>query len=188
MRELKRAVFLDRDGTINVEKNYLHKIEDFRFIPGAREALRRLKEAGFLLIVVTNQSGVARGYFPCEAVCRLHEHLQEQLRRAGAAIDGFYVCPHHPTEGQGGYRVDCDCRKGSPGMLLHAAGDHAIDLPHSWMIGDKLADIEAGMAAGCRSILVRTGYGAADEPKVLAQFPDIRVCNDLSAATDWILS
>jgi len=184
----QRAVFLDRDGTINVEKNYLHRVEDFRFIPGVPDALNRLKRAGFLLIVVTNQSGVARGYFPREAVCRLHEHLQQQLRRTDVVIDGFYVCPHHPTEGQDQYQIDCDCRKGFPGMLLQAARDHGIDLAGSWMIGDKLADIEAGVAAGCQSILVRTGYGTADEPKVLARFPGTSVCKDLGAAADLILS
>ena len=185
---LRPAVFLDRDGTINVEKDYLHRIEDFQFIPGAPEAIRRLREAGFLIFVVTNQSGVARGYFPREAVCRLHEHLQRQLRAASAGIDGFYVCPHHPSEGQGDYQVDCDCRKGAPGMLLQAARDHGIDLARSFMVGDKLADVEAGSAAGCRPILVRTGYGAKDEPKVTAQFPGIRVCRDLAAAADCILA
>jgi D-glycero-D-manno-heptose 1,7-bisphosphate phosphatase len=160
---LHPAVFLDRDGTINVERDYLHRVEDFAFIPGAPEAIRRLKAAGFLVIVVTNQSGVARGYYPREAVCRLHEYLQGELRKSGAAIDGFYVCPHHPTEGVGDYRLDCNCRKGAPGLLLQAASDHRIDLRRSFMVGDKLADIEAGVAAGCQPILVRTGYGDKEE-------------------------
>jgi D-glycero-D-manno-heptose 1,7-bisphosphate phosphatase len=184
---LRRAVFLDRDGTINVEKDYLHRVEDFLFIKGAPEAIRRLNVAGFLVIVVTNQSGVARGYFPREAVCRLHEHIQHLLQGCDAVIDGFYVCPHHPEKGQGEYRVDCDCRKGAPGMLLQAARDHGIDLQRSWMIGDKLADIEAGMAAGCRSILVRTGYGAVEEAKVIPRFPATSVCTDLTDAVRFLL-
>ena len=114
----RRAVFLDRDGTINEEKDYLWRIEDFVFIPGAPEAIRRLREAGYLVIVVTNQSGVARGYFGMAEVEALHRHLQRELARFGTAVDAFYVCPHHPTEGQGEYRRDCDCRKGRPGLLL----------------------------------------------------------------------
>jgi len=184
----QRAVFLDRDGTINVDKDYLHRSEDFEFIPGAPQAIRRLKDAGFLVIVVTNQSGIARGFYSREAVCRLHEHLQLEMRAVGAQIDAFYLCPHHPTAGTGAYQVDCSCRKGAPGMLLQAASDHRIDLERSFMVGDKLADIEAGQAAGCSSLLVRTGYGARDEPRVAAQFPGTRVFEDLAGAADYILT
>lgn len=185
---LRPAVFLDRDGTLNEERDYLHRIEDFAFIPGAAEAVRRLKAAGFLVIVATNQSGVARGYFPLDAVARLHDHLQAELRRVGAEIDAFYICPHHPLEGAGGYRVDCDCRKGAPGMLLQAARDHDVDLGRSYMVGDKLADIEAGRAAGCTAMLVRTGYGRREEPGVVARSPEIPVFDDLPGAVDHILS
>lgn len=184
---LRPAVFLDRDGTLNVEKDYLHRIEDFTFIPGAPEAVRLLKDAGFLAIIVTNQSGVARGYYPRDAVCRLHEHLQNELLRHGTCIDGFYVCPHHPTEGTGIYRIACDCRKGEPGMLLQAAREHGVDLSRSFMVGDKLADIEAGVRAGCQSILVRTGYGIKDEPMVAMRFPGTKVCPDLVEAAQYIL-
>jgi D-glycero-D-manno-heptose 1,7-bisphosphate phosphatase len=183
----RRAVFLDRDGTINVEKDYLHRCDDFAFIPGAPEAIRRLKDAGFLVIVVTNQSGVARGYFDEAAVHALHEHIQQQLAGYGARIDAFYHCPHHPIEGVGGFRIDCDCRKGSPGMLLQAAREYGLALDKSFMIGDKFADIEAGRAAGCRAILVRTGYGAGEEPRVAAQFPGTTVCRDLASAVEFIL-
>lgn len=182
----RRAVFLDRDGTINVEKAYLHRIEDFEFIPGVPETIRRLNNAGLLVIVVTNQSGVARGYYDEQAVAALHEHIQAQLADCGARIDAFYHCPHHPVEGVGKYRIECDCRKGSPGMLLQAAREHAIDLSSSFIIGDKLADIEAGAAAGCTPILVRTGYGSKDEPKVAARFPGTRVCKDLTEAVEGI--
>lgn len=180
---MRRAVFLDRDGTINVEKEYLHRIEDFEFIPGVPEAIRRLREAGFLVIVTTNQSGVARGYYPLAAVETLHRHLQAELARQGAAIDAFYVCPHHPTEGVGEYRNDCGCRKGKPGMLLQAASDLGIDLSRSWMVGDKAADVEAGKAAGCRSILVLTGYGETEKPRVDPAVPTLA---DLTAAVRFI--
>lgn len=162
----RRAVFLDRDGTINEEKDYLHRIEDFAFIPGVPAAIRRLKEAGFLVIVVTNQSGVGRGYYSMEDVDRLHRHLQDELVASGTTVDAFYVCPHHPTEGVGSFLRDCACRKGKPGMLFQAAAEHGIDLEGSYMVGDKAADIEAGEDAGCRSLLVLTGYGARESRKV----------------------
>lgn len=155
---LNKAIFLDRDGTINVEKNYLIDPEDLVLLPGVGEALRRCREAGYLLIVVTNQSGVARGYFTAREVEDLHAHLQRKLLPYGIQIDAFYLCPHHPEHGDG----PCDCRKGEPGMLLQAAREHHIDLAASWMIGDKRSDVEAGINAGCRSILVRTGYGAQE--------------------------
>jgi D-glycero-D-manno-heptose 1,7-bisphosphate phosphatase len=182
---LNRAVFLDRDGTINVEKEYLHKIEDFAFIPGAPEAIKRLKDAGLLVIVVSNQSGIGRGYFDEQAVETLHEHIQAELAAYGTSIDAFYFCPHHPDKGVGEYKISCDCRKGSPGMLLQAAEEHDIDLSKSFMIGDKLADIEAGERAGCQSILVLTGYGeaAALDPKIAS----VKKCRDLSGAVSLVL-
>ncbi len=185
MTGIRRAVFLDRDGTINVEKDYLHKIEDFEFIPGVPEAIKRLKDAGFLIIVVSNQSGVARGYFDEHAVNRLHRHIQAELASYGTSIDAFYFCTHHPEQGVGEYRVACDCRKGAPGMLLQAAHEHNIDLHNSFMVGDKLADIEAGERAGCRSLLVLTGYGnsaAASSGSTL-----IEKCPDLACAARVIL-
>jgi D-glycero-D-manno-heptose 1,7-bisphosphate phosphatase len=182
----RRAVFLDRDGTINVEKDYLYRVEDFEFIAGAPEAIRRLKNAGFLVVVVTNQSGVARGYYSLEDVEVLHRHIQKELARLGTALDGFYVCPHHPTEGVGEFRRECDCRKGKPGLLLKAAAEHNIDLSRSFMVGDKAADIEAGEQAGCVSLLVLTGYGADEAYKVP---PDrARRFADLAEAADFILS
>jgi D-glycero-D-manno-heptose 1,7-bisphosphate phosphatase len=184
--DLKKAVFLDRDGTINEEKDYLFRPEEFAFIPGAPEAIARLKNAGFLVIVVTNQSGVARGYFGIDDVRRLHEHLQRQLAAIGTTIDGFYLCPHHPAHGVGEYRTECDCRKGRPGMLLQAAAEHGIDLRHSYMVGDKLADVEAGRAAGCRPLLVLTGYGQSEAGKLPAG--EVPVVADLSAAADYILA
>lgn len=178
------AVFLDRDGTINVEKNYLHRIEDFQFIEGAPEAIKELNRAGYLVLVVTNQSGVARGYFSLEEVDSLHRHLAQRLAAAGAHVDGFYVCPHHPTAGQGELRSVCSCRKGEPGMLLEAAREHGIDLARSYMIGDKEADVEAGERAGCISLLVLTGYG--NETAQVVSSKRAKRFTDLKQAADYI--
>ena len=179
------AVFLDRDGTINVEKNYLHRIEDFQFIPGAPEAIRQLNRAGYLVLVVTNQSGVARGFFSLAEVEALHRHMSGCLAEYGAKIDGYYVCPHHPTEGQGAWRQQCKCRKGEPGLLLQAAAEHNIDLSRSYMIGDKEADIEAGEKAGCTSLLVLTGYGRETRQALLSA-NRVKSFADLQAAVDYI--
>jgi D-glycero-D-manno-heptose 1,7-bisphosphate phosphatase len=175
---MKRAVFLDRDGTINVEKDYLYRIEEFEFICGVPEAVRLLNDAGFFVVIVSNQSGVARGYYTEEDVDNLHRFIAAELKKSGAGVDAWYYCPHHP-QGKGSYSLACRCRKPLPGMLIEAAKRHDIDLAASVMVGDKLADIEAGMAAGCRSILVRTGYGAEQESYVPA---GTEVYDDLLAA------
>ncbi len=155
----REAVFLDRDGTLIEEVHYLSAPEQVRLIPGAAEAVRRLNAAGVLVVVVTNQAGVAREYFPESRVAEVHAHLSALLAERGAHIDAYYYCPHHPTEGIGAYRVACECRKPKPGLLLTAACELDIDLSRSWMIGDKPCDAEAGTAAGCRAVPVRTGYG-----------------------------
>ena len=180
---MKRAVFVDRDGTINVEREYLYRVDEFEFIPGAPQALRLLNEAGFLVVVVTNQSGVARGYYTEEDVAILHRHIAVELANAGAWVDAWYYCPHHPS-GRGSYSLPCRCRKPLPGMLLEAARRYNIDLAASAMIGDKLVDMEAGIAAGCRTILVRTGYGAAEEVLVP---PGTVVCDDLLAGAQYLV-
>jgi D-glycero-D-manno-heptose 1,7-bisphosphate phosphatase len=186
MADKRCAVFLDRDGTINVEKDYLHKVEDFEFIPGAPETIKKLKDAGFLVIVVSNQSGVARGYFDEDAVNLLHEHIQDELKGYDTVIDAFYFCPHHPEEGLGAYKVACECRKGAPGMLLKAASEHGINLKNSFMVGDKLADIEAGQRAGCLSVLVMTGYG--ESVAKMKAIGDVIQCENLGVAAEHILS
>ncbi len=163
------AVFLDRDGTVNEEKNYLYRIEDFQFLPGAVEAIAQFNRAGFAVLVVTNQSGVARGYYSLAEVAALHEHLSRRLAAAGARVDGFYVCPHHPAAGQGDYQRLCSCRKGEPGLLLQAARERGLDLSRSYMIGDKESDIEAGERAGCTPLLVLTGYGRTTAQSVTPQ-------------------
>lgn len=165
---MKRAVFLDRDGTINIEKDYLYKIEEFEFVPGAPEAIRLLNQAGYIVVVVTNQSGVARGYYAEDDVEKLHRYIAGKLEAEGARIDAWLYCPHHPG-GRGSYALPCNCRKPLPGMLVEAAKRLEINLEDSVMIGDKLADIEAGLAAGCRTLLVRTGYGSHEESKMCSQ-------------------
>jgi D-glycero-D-manno-heptose 1,7-bisphosphate phosphatase len=180
---MKRAVFIDRDGTINVEKEYLYRTEDFEFVPGVPEAVRMLNDAGWLVVVVTNQSGVARGYYTEEDVHLLHRHAAAQLEKAGARVDAWLYCPHHPS-GRGSYALPCRCRKPLPGMLLEAAARFSIDLEASVMIGDKLADVQAGRAAGCRPVLVRTGYGAEEEASVPAGTP---VYDDLPSAVNAIV-
>jgi D-glycero-D-manno-heptose 1,7-bisphosphate phosphatase len=179
---MKRAVFIDRDGTINVEKDYLFRAEEFEFIPGAPEAIRMLNEAGFMVVVVTNQSGVARGYYTEEDVHLLHRHIADQLEQAGARVDAWQYCPHHPS-GRGSYALPCRCRKPQPGMLQEAAQRLGINLDASIMIGDKLVDIEAGSAAGCRPILVRTGYGLEEEQRLPS---GIEVFDDLLTAAESI--
>ncbi len=181
---MAKAVFLDRDGTINVELEFLHRPEEFVFIPGAPQAIRLLNDAAFLVIVVTNQSGIARGYYDEAAVHRLHRHVDAELARFGARIDAYYFCPHHPKYGIGDYGMECECRKPRPGMLFRAAADLSLDLAASFMVGDKLADVQAGLSAGCRSLLVRTGYGA----EAAAGLPSgIPVYDDLLAAARAIV-
>jgi D-glycero-D-manno-heptose 1,7-bisphosphate phosphatase len=184
-KDKQPAVFLDRDGTINVEKEYLYKEEDFEFIPGVPEAIRALKNAGYLVVVVTNQSGVGRGYYDSDAVNILHRHIQKQLSGFDTAVDAFYICPHHPEHGVGQFLQDCDCRKGKPGMLLQAAQDYDIDLTRSYMIGDKIEDVEAGQNAGSTPILVLTGYGQRDLQKLATN--SVKVCADLAEAVQEIL-
>jgi len=156
----KPAIFLDRDGTVNIEKNYLHRIADWEWVAGAPQAIKRLRDAGYRIIIITNQAGIARGMYSAADVETLHAHVNAELATIGTAIDGFYFCPHHPDFGQ---PRDCDCRKPKPGMLRAAAARHTIDLSRSWMIGDKDIDIEAGRAAGTQTLLVRTGYGRQHE-------------------------
>jgi len=152
---MNKAFFLDRDGVVNEELEYLYQPEKVVILPGVAASLRLLREHGFLAVVVTNQSGVARGMYGESDVNAVHERIRQLLAAEGAAVDGFYHCPHHPKFG-----VPCDCRKPQPGMLLAACRDLDIDPARSAMAGDRLSDIEAGRAAGCRACyLLKTGYG-----------------------------
>lgn len=155
------VVFLDRDGTINEEVNYLYRPEDLRLIEGAGEAIRLLNQAGYRVIVVTNQAGVARGYYTEEDVEHLHGYMNSLLEKEGAHVDAFYYCPHHPEYGIGKYKKVCHCRKPDIGMFEMAERDlpEKIDRGHSFMIGDKLLDTQAGKRFGVCGILVGTGYG-----------------------------
>lgn len=155
------ALFLDRDGTIIEDVHYLARPEQVVLIPGSAEAIRRANRTGAAVVVVTNQAGVAKGLYTDACVHAVHRHLSELLAEHGATIDAYYHCPHHPTEGAEPYRMACACRKPGTGMLLRAAAVHDLDLGRSWMVGDRPSDAEAGVAAGCRALLVRTGYGAA---------------------------
>jgi D-glycero-D-manno-heptose 1,7-bisphosphate phosphatase len=181
------AVLLDRDGVINEEVNYLHAPEQLRLIPGAASVIQRLNRLQIPVIVITNQAGVARGYFPESQIAVVHAALRQRLAADGAHIDRFYYCPHHPTEGVPPYRIDCTCRKPKPGMLLQAAQDFDLDLSRSYFIGDNLSDMQAGASAGCHTILVQTGYGA----RLWAEWPEAaqpeHVAADLLSAVDWIL-
>jgi len=177
----RRAVFLDRDGTINEEVNYLSKPEDFRLLPRAAAAIRLLRRHGWLAIVVTNQSGVARGYFAAEDVLAIHERMRRDLARARARLDAVYSCPHHPDD-------RCECRK--PGTLLfrQAARDWDLDLSSCCFVGDKLSDLWPGKELGGVTVLVLTGYGPREQEMARQQglTPDY-VAADLYAAAKWIV-
>src|SRR3989304_6008004 len=154
----KKAVFLDVDGTIVVHEPYLSSPDQLKLLPNAAEGIRLFKESGYLVIVITNQSGIARGFFDEERLALIHKKLMRMLGEKGIAIDDIYYCPHH-TEGViEQYALDCDCRKPKPKMLLNAARQHNIDLTQSLMIGDSEVDMQAGKNAGCTSILIRNGY------------------------------
>ena len=188
MNKKNRAVFLDRDGTINVEKNYVYRCEDFSFLPDVPMALKRFQDAGFLLVVVTNQSGVARGYYTLDDVDKLHEHMKQLLLQFGIVLSGIYVCPHLADGVKGGpFSLACDCRKGRPGMLLQAAEELNIELSKSYMIGDKLSDLEAGHLAGCKSILVTS---VLYEGHTSFEIPDycLSTVISLNAAANYILN
>lgn len=156
---MKKAIFLDRDGTINIEKDYLHKIEDFEFEPGSLEAIKIFTDLGYEVIIVTNQSGIARGYYTERDLIKLNDYMIEKINDFGGKILECYFCPHHPEKGIEEYKVDCQCRKPNPGMLEEAIEKYEIDRDKSYMVGDKISDIEAGQRARVKSVLVKTGYG-----------------------------
>jgi D-glycero-D-manno-heptose 1,7-bisphosphate phosphatase len=188
---IKAAVFLDRDGTIIEDADYLVHPDQVRMIPGAAEALRRLNDLRIPVVIVTNQSAVARGMASEIDVTAVNDRLRVLLAAAGAHLDGIYYCPHHPEIGVSPYRRSCDCRKPLPGLLQRAARELGLDLPASAMIGDSLRDLEAGAAAGCATLmLVRTGHGAKDEAKArAARFSaPAAICDDLATAVDQFLS
>jgi D-glycero-D-manno-heptose 1,7-bisphosphate phosphatase len=182
LRALRPAVFLDRDGTISEEVGYLNHVSRFRILPHVADAIRRLNEAAMPVIVVTNQSGVGRGYFPESLVHTVHELMTQQLAAAGSHLDAIYYCPHISSD-------DCDCRKPKTGLLERAAREQSLDLHKSFVVGDRHGDIELAHRAGARSILVRTGYGEGEYLWHAAKWPvqpDF-VAADLADAVHWIL-
>jgi len=186
---LRPAVFLDRDGVVIEEVHYLADPSQVRLLPGAAEAIARLNCLGIPVIVATNQAGVAHGLFPEPRVAAVHGRLDELLAGHDAHVDRYDYCPHHPAAKVPQYRRVCECRKPSPGMLIHAARECGIDLRRSFLVGDKLSDLEAGRRAGCRVLLVRTGYGAEMEGRLAELGLDrVQVAGDLSqAVSDCIL-
>ena len=186
---MKRAVFLDRDGNVCEDVGYLGDPSMLHVYPYAPEAIRRINESSMLAILVTNQSGVARGHFGEDAVLKVHDRLEGELARGGARLDGIYYCPHHPTIGQPPYRQSCECRKPRPGMLVRASADHDIDLSQSFVVGDKYSDVRLAHEAGARAVLVRTGYGRGEWEYDRATWPrqPEHVAETLEDAVDWIL-
>ncbi len=186
------AVFFDRDGTINEEAGYLDSLDKIKMIPGAFQAIRLINLSKMKAIVITNQAGVARGFFNEEFVRSVNERIQSDLNQNGAYIDKFYYCPHHPTEGKGAYLQTCSCRKPAPGMLLSAAEEFNINLTESYLVGDTFRDIQTAKKAGLKAILVKTGYGAdlllnegPDEASPESK-PDF-VAENILEAVQWIL-
>jgi D-glycero-D-manno-heptose 1,7-bisphosphate phosphatase len=173
----KRFVLIDRDGTINVEKHYLSDPDQLELYPGVGPALKRLRDAGFGLAVITNQSGVARGYFDLARLEQIHGRLRALLAAEGVTVDGIYICPHGPDD-------DCTCRKPLPGMVEQAVAEHGFDPAQAFMIGDKEVDVELGHAVGAVSFLVRTGHGAKHVAGTKAE----HVVDDLAAAAEIILA
>lgn len=184
---LKRAVFLDKDGTLLEDAPYNVDPARMRLLPGAAEGVRLLYAAGYALIVVSNQSGVARGYFAAEALYGVEKQLRVLLARAAdAPLTDFYACPHHPEGSVPEYTIACDCRKPQPGLLLRAAREHRLALAHCWMVGDILNDVEAGHRAGCRTVLVDNG-GETEWVAGPHRTPDA-IVDDLAAAARFIFA
>lgn len=180
--QLRRAVFLDRDGTIAEEMGYMNHLSRLRVFPFAAEAIRRLNDAGLPVIVVTNQSGVARGFFPEDLIHQVHARLSEELAAGGARIDAFYYCPHKGDDG-------CDCRKPRTGLLERAAREHNLQLAGSWVVSDRYADLEMAHTAGAGGILVMTGYGRGEHAWNCTRWSHVpwRAAEDLTQAVELIL-
>lgn len=184
---MKRAVFLDRDGVITQEPpHYAHKLSQLALISKSAKAVRLLNENGFIVIVVCNQAGIARGYYREEDMILFNQAMKENLAKEGAHIDAIYYCPHHPEAKIERYRVACDCRKPRPGMLTRAEKELDIDLRQSFMVGDKISDIEAGERVGCKTVMVKTGYGVEElkNNRIECNY----VADDLYDAAEHILS
>ncbi|MBU0675003.1 MAG: D-glycero-beta-D-manno-heptose 1,7-bisphosphate 7-phosphatase [Proteobacteria bacterium] len=185
----RSAVFLDRDGTINEQMGYINHLSRFQLLPGAAAAIRLLNEHRIPVIVVTNQSGLARGYFSPDLLTRVHEKMESLLAEEGARVDRIYVCPHHPEAREDQYRLACDCRKPKPGLFVQAAAELGIDLEASFVVGDRWSDLKAAAAIKATGILVLTGYGRGDLDYVGKgqQVQPRYIAEDLQAAVQWII-
>ena len=186
----KPAVFIDRDGTISEEVGYVNHPARFHVFPYSAEAIRKLNDNNWLAILVTNQAGVARGYFSEDVITTVHDQLNNELATQKARLDAIYYCAHHPTVGEPPYRLDCDCRKPKVGLIKRATTDFDIDLKSSWMIGDRYSDIELARNAGLRSTFVLSGYGRGEweyQRSAWKLEPDL-VCENLWEAVQSILS
>jgi D-glycero-D-manno-heptose 1,7-bisphosphate phosphatase len=183
------AVFLDRDGTINTDVGYLNHPDQLELIPRSGLAIKLLNEAGFKTVVITNQAGIAKGLLQEEILPEIHNRLSHLLDKEDARIDAFYYCPHHPEAAVEQYRIDCQCRKPFPGMILHAAEDLGIDVTRSFVIGDKSCDIELAHNVGAKAIMVMTGYGETELVRhTEAKLPlPHHTASDLYDAVQWIV-
>jgi D-glycero-D-manno-heptose 1,7-bisphosphate phosphatase len=181
------AVFLDRDGTINLDAGYIDRLERFELYPFAIDAMRLFTQAGYLVVILTNQAGVAQGLYGEDFVATLAQHLADCAAQRGARVDGHYYCPHSPDAAIARYRVDCDCRKPKPGLARRAAEELGIDLRRSVVIGDRWRDIAVAKAVGARGILVKTGYGATEALKPQPDLTADAICDDLIGAAVWLL-
>jgi D-glycero-D-manno-heptose 1,7-bisphosphate phosphatase len=159
---LRPAVFIDRDGTLSEEVGYINHMGRFRLLPFAVDAVRLVNQSGYLAILVTNQAGVARGYFPEPLVEEVHRSVAQRMAEGGARLDGIFYCPHHPSAGTAPYRQDCLCRKPKPGLLHQAQRQLDVDLARSWVVGDRYPDMQVAWAVGGRGAMVRTGYGEGE--------------------------
>ena len=183
----RSAVFLDRDGTMIEDVGYLERLERLKLFPYTVHAVRLLNQAGFKVVVVTSQNGVAQGILTEEFLAETHAHLAEVLKAAGARVEGFYYCPHSPSAPVERYRTDCECRKPKPGMILTAAAEHGLDVSRSFVVGDRWRDIEMGMNAGTKGVLVETGYGRTQAAEPPAKMAGVPIVGTLIEATSWIL-
>lgn len=184
---MDKAIFLDKDGTINEDKGYIDHPSKVDLLPNSAKAVSLLNEAGMKVLIVSNQSGVARGYLGEDMLQAIDKTIQKKLLANHAYYDGIYYCPHHPEAGNYPYKKDCECRKPNPGMLLKAADEYGLDLKDCYMIGDKDTDLEAGRRAGCKTILVLTGYGEETKKNLNGYRPDF-IAQDLLEAVNWILT
>ena len=185
-----KAIFIDRDGTLNEDVGYISDPKEFRLFDFAPEAVRLINNSGFLVIVLTNQSGIARGFLTEEILGRLHGKMESELAHRGARIDRIYFCPHHPEIGEPPYKVDCDCRKPKSGLILQAATEMDVNLKKSYVVGDRYRDMEMGQAVGATGVLVLTGFGreeALTPPANRLQQPE-HVAENLVEAVRWILN